>query len=91
MRFTSRGFRICLQGHGHQEWHVANYQLDSLVPMAEELDLCMRYNHQIGEFINEGAILCHVWDAKIREDDRSLKGRIKEHKTFGIPKTSSGV
>jgi uncharacterized membrane protein len=70
--------------------YVANYRLDSLVNMAEELDLCVRYNHQIGEFINEGAILCHVWDAKIREEDRSLKERIKEHKSFGIPKSSPG-
>jgi len=69
--------------------YVAYYRLDSLVHMAEELDFCVRYNHQIGEFINEGAILCHVWDAKIhKEEQRSLKQRIKEHASFGIPQAS---
>lgn len=73
--------------------YVAFYRLGILVPMAEELDFCVRYNHQIGEFINEGAILCHVWDAKIHvgdEEKRSLKQRIKEHPSFGIPQTSRG-
>jgi uncharacterized membrane protein len=27
------------------------------------MDLCIRYNHQIGEYVNRGTVLAYVWDA----------------------------
>jgi len=50
--------------HADDSGYVNRFYLKSLVPLAEKLDVCVKYNHQIGEFINEGAILCYVWDAK---------------------------
>jgi len=37
--------------------------------MAQALDVCIRYSYQIGEFVNENAILCYIWDAKTDADD----------------------
>jgi len=63
--------------------YVNCYYLEKLVPIAKELDICVRYNHQVGEFVQEGAIICHVWDAKTRDEPLLLKKRIIAHPTFG--------
>lgn len=38
----------------------------------------VRYNHQIGDFINKGAILCYVWDAHTRKSEESLEQRVNK-------------
>ena len=53
--------------------YVTHFMLESIVPMAKKLDVCVRYRHQIGEFVNEGTTLCHIWDLKTRETDLDVK------------------
>jgi uncharacterized membrane protein len=53
--------------------YVTHFMLESLVPMAIKLDVCIRYRHQIGEFVNEGTTLCHIWDLQTRETDVDVK------------------
>jgi uncharacterized membrane protein len=64
--------------------YVTHFMLDSIVPMAEKLDVCVRYRHQIGEFVNEGTTLCHIWDLKTRETDLDVKlgKRVFEYLTY---------
>jgi uncharacterized membrane protein len=53
--------------------YVTHFKLESILPMAKKLDVCVRYRHQIGEFVNEGTTLCHIWDLKTRETDLDVK------------------
>jgi uncharacterized membrane protein len=53
--------------------YVTRFMLESIAPMAIQLDVCVRYRHQIGEFVNEGTTLCHIWDLKTRETDLDVK------------------
>jgi uncharacterized membrane protein len=53
--------------------YVISFNLQSLVAMAEKMDVCIRYRHQIGEFVNEGTILCYVWDAKTRTEGTEVR------------------
>jgi uncharacterized membrane protein len=53
--------------------YVTHFMLERIVGMAEKLDVCVRYRHQIGEFVNEGTTLCHIWDLKTRETDLDVK------------------
>jgi hypothetical protein len=46
--------------------YVTHFQLPKLLARATTLDVCVRYNLQIGEYINRGAILAYVWDAKTK-------------------------
>ena len=80
----NRAFKVMADRSGY----VSRYQLDKLVSRVQELDLCVRYTHQIGEFVNEGAILCHVWDAKTRARriEDSMETRIMDHEAFGKSK-----
>lgn len=59
--------------------YVVSFALKPLTKLAQKMDLCIRYNHQIGEFVNEGAVLCYVWDAQTREDQPPLEERIAKH------------
>ena len=53
--------------------YLTRFLLENMLSKAEKLDVCVRYRHQIGEFVNEGTIICHVWDAKTRETDVDVK------------------
>jgi uncharacterized membrane protein len=60
--------------------YLTHFLLEDVLDKAEKLDVCIRYRHQIGEFVNEGTILCHVWDAKTRKQDLdvNLSARVFE-------------
>lgn len=53
--------------------YVTHFRLEDLVSLAEEMDVCVRYRHQIGEFVNEGTVLCHIWDLKTRETNLEIQ------------------
>ena len=54
--------------------YIAKYKLDNILNLAEELDLCIRFHPNIGEFISEGTLLAYVWDAKTKSDqERTTK------------------
>jgi uncharacterized membrane protein len=53
--------------------YLTHFLLENILNNAEKLDVCVGYRHQIGEFVNEGTIICHVWDAKTRETDVDVK------------------
>jgi len=50
--------------------YVKRFKLNAIVGIAKELDVCIRYNYQIGEFINEGTVLCYIWDTGTRKENR---------------------
>jgi uncharacterized membrane protein len=52
--------------------------LQDLVDMADSLDIRVRYHRQIGEFVNEGSLLCYIWDAKTRREEMPLSRRVLE-------------
>mmetsp|Transcript_23958 Transcript_23958/g.37012 ORF Transcript_23958/g.37012 Transcript_23958/m.37012 type:complete len:515 (+) Transcript_23958:64-1608(+) len=61
--------------------YLASYKLDAVIPSAKELDICIRFHPNIGEFIAEGSLLAYVWDAKadianLVDDSESLRHRI---------------
>jgi uncharacterized membrane protein len=49
--------------------YVNSLRLYSILPAAHELDVCVRYTYQIGEYVNEGTVLCYIWDATPPADD----------------------
>lgn len=42
--------------------YVTSLKFGLLLPMAKDLDVVVKYNHQIGEFVVAGSVLCYVWD-----------------------------
>ena len=49
--------------------YVAKYKLKEILKLTEELDLCVRFHPNIGEFVAEGTLLAYVWDAKTKDED----------------------
>jgi hypothetical protein len=58
--------------------YVNRFQLRSVLCLAEELDVRIRCCYQIGEYVNEGTILCYIWDTKTNPEykDLSLEQRV---------------
>lgn len=58
--------------------YVDRFQMRNVVHLAEQLDVRVRYCYQIGEFVNEGTILCYIWDAKTKDkyNDVALDQRV---------------
>jgi len=54
-----------------QSGYVMSFRLNNVVPLAEELDVCVRYCYQIGEFVNEGTILCYIWEVNNNTADQN--------------------
>lgn len=61
----NRSYKVMSDDSGY----VTRFQLDQLVSEAETMDICIRYQHQVGEFVSRGTLLCFVWDAKTRKED----------------------
>ena len=58
--------------------YLNRFRLEQNVSMAQKLDVCVRYNRHIGEFVAEGTILAHVWDANTHNSSEPLplSGRV---------------
>ena len=57
----SNAYKVTADGSGY----VTRYQFGVIVDMCAKIDICVRYNRQVGEFVAEGTTLAHVWDAKV--------------------------
>lgn len=55
----SKAFKVLADSSGY----VTRFHLSNLLNQAIKMDLCIRYNHQIGEYVNRGTVLAYVWDA----------------------------
>lgn len=53
--------------------YITNFNFPAVLDVATELDVCIRYTHQVGDYVNRGTILCYVWDADTREEDKDAK------------------
>jgi len=66
--------------------YVTHFCLRNLTQKAKEMDLILRYKHQIGDYVNRGTLLCYVWDAKTQKDDdkesASLGKRVMENNSY---------
>ena len=54
--------------------YLSRYNLDVVLPQAKDLDVCIRYHPNIGEFIAEGSLLAYVWDAEPYDGSSSESG-----------------
>ena len=52
--------------------YLNRFRLEQNVHMAQKIDVCVRYNRHIGEFVAEGTILAHVWDANTQKSSEPL-------------------
>lgn len=58
--------------------YVKVFQFERILHQAVEMDVCVRYMYQIGEYVNRGTTLCYVWDAKSKEhSDTTLERRVR--------------
>jgi len=68
--------------YADESGYVVSLNFGHLLAMAKELDVVVKYNHQIGDFVVAGSILCYLWDAKTAEKDegapRKLEDRVQE-------------
>ena len=51
----------------YRSGYLNRFRLEQNVNMAQKIDVCVRYNRHIGEFVAEGTILAHVWDANTQK------------------------
>lgn len=60
--------------------YVTHFRLQNLASLAEKMDICVLYRHQIGEFVTTDTVLCYIWDAKTRvhAKTRGLGKRVVE-------------
>ena len=49
--------------------YITAYRMEQIIRLVTDLDLCIRYHRQIGDFVNEGTLLCYLWDAKTKRDE----------------------
>ena len=82
-----KAFKVLADESGY----VTHYCLNKLLNLATNMDICVRYNHQIGEYVNRGTVLAYVWDAQTPTEDQngneeggpptktSLKDRVKKY------------
>ena len=69
---SAAAYRVLADKSGY----VNGFRLNNIVHFAKNLDISVRYNYQIGEFVNEGTVLCYVWDAKSDNDETPLEDRV---------------
>jgi hypothetical protein len=48
------------------------FRFDVLLDKSIELDICLLYQHQIGEYFNRGTVLAYVWDAQTQKEKKEL-------------------
>lgn len=56
----AKAFKVLADTSGY----VTRFRLSNLLNQAVKMDLCIRYNHQIGDYVNRGTVLAYVWDAE---------------------------
>lgn len=65
--------------YGNKSGYANSFQLPELLSIAHRLDIVIKYTHQIGDFVNEGALICYVWDAKTRDHKQCLEDRVLDY------------
>lgn len=67
------GYKVLADDSGY----VTHFTLSRMLDQAVQLDVCVRYNNQIGDFVNRGTVLCYVWDLNTQPDHKlSLEDRV---------------
>ena len=61
--------------------YLSKYKLDCILPDSKELDICIRYHSNIGEFVAQGTLLAYVWDAKTPPSQNNKNWLNKESKS----------
>jgi uncharacterized membrane protein len=58
--------------------YITRFRLDNVVALAEKMDIYVKYNRLLGDFVFEGTILAYVWDARAtgKDDDAPLSKRV---------------
>lgn len=75
----SKAFKVLADSSGY----VTRFRLSNLLNQAIKMDLCIRYNHQIGDYVNRGTVLAYVWDA---DTDNEEGGNGSDEKDTPPPK-----
>lgn len=65
-----RAFKVLADCSGY----VTQYKLRNLLKLATKMDVCVRYNHQIGEYVNRGTVLAYVWEINTPVDTAPKNG-----------------
>jgi uncharacterized membrane protein len=68
MVVPSNAYKVMADESGY----VTHFRLQNLASLAEKMDVCIRYRHQIGDFVTTGTVLCYVWDAQTRKDEERV-------------------
>jgi uncharacterized membrane protein len=72
----STAYKVLADNSGY----LSKYTLDCILPDAQELDICIRYHSNIGEFVAQGTLLAYVWDANTTPPP-SKKKKHKQNKS----------
>lgn len=59
--------------------YITKLSFEDIVEKVRDMDICVRYCHYIGDFCNEGTVICLVWDAKRRTHESSFADRVDKH------------
>jgi uncharacterized membrane protein len=81
MVVPSNAYKVMADESGY----VTHFRLQNLASLAEKMDVCIRYRHQIGDFVTTGTVLCYVWDAQTRKDEEregELSRRVIQHISY---------
>lgn len=62
-----KAFKVLADTSGY----VTRYRLRNLLELATKMDVCVRYNHQIGDYVNRGTVLAYVWDAQTKQHEKN--------------------
>lgn len=72
LRVPKSAYKVLADKSGY----VNSFCLHNILSMAKNLDVCVRYTYQIGEFVNEGTVLAYVWDSHTDGDTTPIEDRV---------------
>ena len=87
MSVPSSAYKILADSSGY----VKRYSLDQILDACAELNVCVQYNPQIGEFVAEGTIIAYAWESDISRSsvaDRTRTRRI-QRRVLGVSSMGS--
>ena len=73
LQVPTSAYRVLADKSGY----VNSFRLSNILQLAKKMDICVRYTYQIGEFVNEGTVMCYIWDAEADDDKTSIEERAK--------------
>ena len=87
MSVPSSAYKILADSSGY----VERYSLDQILDTCAELNVCVQYHPQIGEFVAEGTIIAYAWESDISRSsvaDRTRTRRI-QRRVLGVSSMGS--